>query len=352
MSLRDEILEQPAAARRQLTASTDALEAIAARLRALPPASVVVAARGTSDHAAIFAQYVLGTRNGLSVGLAAPSVQSLYGAHPDVRASLVVGISQSGASPDIVGVVESAAAQGAQTVAITNDPSSPLASAAEFVLDLAAGPELAVAATKTYTTTLLALARLSMALDTAPGFPAPTIPGAARDLDAIPAALQSALAVEPEVAALAGELASMDRCVVVGRGYEYATAREWALKLKELAQVFADPYSSADFRHGPIAVVRPGIPVLVLAPSGAAAEGQEQLLRDLRDAGVDTLVVSDVEATRALGRWGIALPPRLPEWLRPIVSIVPAQLFALHLTLARGLDPEAPRGLAKVTRTL
>ncbi len=145
---------------------------------------------------------------------------------------------------------------------------------------------------------------------------------------------------------------STERCVVLGRGFEYATAREWALKLKELAQVFADPYSAADFLHGPIALVQPGIPVLVLAPSGVAAAGQVELLRDLRTRGVDTLVVSDSADTRALGRWTIALPDGLPEWLRPIVSILPAQLFAYHLTRARGLDPDSPRSLAKVTRTL
>jgi glucosamine--fructose-6-phosphate aminotransferase (isomerizing) len=349
VSLRDEILEQPAAARRQLASSPDALAALAERLRAEPVASVVIAARGTSDHAAIYAQYLLGVRNGLSVGLATPSVVSLYGADPDVRRSLVIGISQSGASPDIVGVIASAARQGAPTLAITNDPSSPLGAAADHVIDLAAGPELAVAATKTYTTSLLAIARLSLALDPHPAS------GAQAAVAAISDAIDEALGVEASVAAIAAELAgeshAMDRCVIVGRGFEYATAREWALKLKELAQVFADPYSAADFLHGPIALVQPGIPALVVAPTGAPAEGQLELLRDLRDRGIDTVVASDDTATCALGRWSIALPPGVPEWLRPIVSIVPAQLFAYHLTLARGLDPDAPRYIAKVTRT-
>jgi glucosamine--fructose-6-phosphate aminotransferase (isomerizing) len=138
----------------------------------------------------------------------------------------------------------------------------------------------------------------------------------------------------------------------VGRGFEYATAREWALKLKELAQVFADPYSAADFRHGPIALVQPGVPVLVLAPAGAAAEGQLELLADVRARGVETVVLSDVTETLAMGRWAIPIPAAVPEWLRPVVSIVPAQLFALHMTLARGLDPDAPRGLSKVTKTI
>jgi glutamine---fructose-6-phosphate transaminase (isomerizing) len=348
VGLREEILEQPEAARRQLDASAGELGALAERLATDPVDSVVIAARGTSDHAAIYAQYLLGLRNGLSVGLATPSIVSLYGAEPRVARSLVVGISQSGASPDIVGVVAAAARQGAPTLAITNDPASPLARAADHVLELAAGPERAIAATKTYTTSLLAIARLSLALDTDGRSDAQAVAN-------IPESIAQALDVEPTVAGLAAELAkaagSMDRCVIVGRGFEYATAREWALKLKELAQVFADPYSSADFRHGPIAVVQPGIPVLVLAPTGAAAEGQLALLSDLRERGIDTVVVSDDASTRALGRWSITIPAAVAEWLRPIVSIVPAQLFAYHLTLARGLDPDEPRYLSKVTRT-
>lgn len=347
MSLHDEILEQPEALRRQLASPSDQLDALAARLRETRVESVVIAARGTSDHAAIYGQYVLGTRNRLNVGLATPSVVSLYGAEPEVGRSLVIGISQSGASPDIISVVASARRQGAPTLALTNDAASPLAGEAEFVVDLAAGPELAVAATKTYTTSLLAIARLSLAID----------PNAAEvaALKAVPDAAAEALATEAKVKRIAGELAAeaggLDRCVIVGRGFEYATAREWALKLKELGRVFADPYSSADFRHGPIALVQPGIPVLVLAPSGVPAEGQEELLRDLAAREVETVVVSDDADARALGRWSVPLPADVPEWLRPIVSIVPAQLFAYHATRARGLDPDAPRYIAKVTRT-
>jgi glucosamine--fructose-6-phosphate aminotransferase (isomerizing) len=347
VSLRDEILEQPEALRRQLGSSEPALEALADRLRRDPVESVVIAARGTSDHAAIYGQYVLGVRNRLSVGLATPSIVSLYGAEPRFGSSLVIGISQSGASPDIVGIVAAARRQGAPTLAITNDPASALAREAEFVLELSAGPELAIAATKTYTTSLLAIARLSLALD-----PDPAATAAAA---AIPDAVAAALALEPDVEAIARALAAedggFDRTVIVGRGFEYATAREWALKLKELARVFADPYSSADFRHGPIALVQPGIPVLVLAPAGEASEGQLELLQDLGARGVETVVASDDAAALALGRWSIPIPASVPEWLRPIVSIVPGQLFAYHATKARGLDPDAPRYISKVTRT-
>jgi glucosamine--fructose-6-phosphate aminotransferase (isomerizing) len=367
VSLRDEILEQPDAARRQLASSASAIEGLAERLRARPVDAVVIAARGTSDHAAIYAQYLLGTINRLAVGLATPSVVSIYGVEPRFARTLVVGISQSGASPDVVGVVAAARRQGAATLAITNEPASALGTTAAFTIDLAAGPERAVAATKTYTTSLLAIARLSLALESPAGWaegtgrpdaaePVELEPKALREaLGGLPAAIEQALRQEPPIKALAGELAAaeggLDRCVIVGRGFEYATAREWALKLKELGRVFADPYSAADFLHGPIAMVQPGIPVLVLAPAGAAASGVIDLLRALRERDVDTVVVSDVEETRAMGRWSIELPPGIPEPLRPIVSIVPAQLFAYHLTLARGLDPEQPRYLSKVTRT-
>ena len=344
MSLHDEIHEQPAAARRQLASSQDALDALAERVRRQSIGSVVIAARGTSDHAAIYGQYLLGVRNGLNVGLATPSVVSIYGAEPDVRDSLVIGISQSGASPDIVAVVEAAARQGAPTVAMTNDPSSPLAATADFVIDLAAGPELAIAATKTYTTSLLAIARLSIALR--------PDPDAVLALGGVPDAMATVLAAEPDVVETVANVGPIDRCVIVGRGFEYATAREWALKLKELAQVFADPYSSADFRHGPIALVQPGIPAFVLAPAGATAKSMEELIADIGARDVETVVVSDVPATRALGHRSISIPANVPEWLRPVVSIVPAQLFAYHLTIARDLDPEQPRYLSKVTRTV
>ena len=151
---------------------------------------------------------------------------------------------------------------------------------------------------------------------------------------------------------LAAELAEIDRAVVLGRGYEYASAREWALKLKELARVFADPYSAADFRHGPLALVEPGVPVLAMLAEGPPAPDLMELLGVLRrDLAADVLVISDSAASRDAGSRSIALPAGVPDWLRPIVSIVPAQLFAYHLTLAKGLDPEAPRNLSKVTRT-
>ncbi len=171
-------------------------------------------------------------------------------------------------------------------------------------------------------------------------------------LDALPAVMADALTGEAHVEAVAASRAVLDRCIVLGRGFEYATAREWALKLKELAQVAADPYSAADFQHGPLALVEPGYPILAVAPTGATLAGMSELLRRLRDEhGVDLLVISDDPATQAL--CGASLPtPRAPaEWLSPLVSTLPAQLFAYHLTRARGQDTEQPRWISKVTLT-
>lgn len=346
MSLLHELSEQPAVAGRLLERQFGPIGAIASALRAREIRGLMIAARGSSDHAAIYAQYLFGAFHRLPVALAAPALFSVYGRPPRLAGWLVIGISQSGASPDVVAVVASARGQGAATLAITNAPDSDLGRAAEFVVDLMAGPERAVAATKTYTAELLCIAMLAAALDPA------VSESRNAALAALPAALDEVLRVEPDVERVARDRAGMEQCVVLGRGFEYATAREWALKLKELAQLGADPYSAADFQHGPLALVEPGYPVLAVATHGATLPGMAELLGRLRrDYGVDLLVISDDEAVRALGTAAIPLAATLPEWLTPICSIVPAQLFAYHVTRAKGLDPDRPRWISKVTLT-
>jgi len=343
MGMREEILEQPAVVERLLAEQRAPMAKLAARLRRRAIDSVVIAARGTSDHAAIYAQYVLGTRHRMPVALAAPSVLSLYGTAPRFRRTLVVGISQSGASPDVVGIVEAGRAQGVPTIAITNDPGSALAAAADEVVDLGAGPERAVAATKTYTAELAAVALLSSALL-----------GQRADAAAmarLPTAMARALGAESDAEGAAAAQRSITHGVVLGRGYEYATAREWALKLQELTQVLTAPYSAADFQHGPIALTGPGLPVFAVVSGGAASADIAAVLRRVRELGADLLVVSNRRALREAGARWLAVPAGIPEWLMPIVSIVPCQLHALHLARARGLDPDAPRHLRKVTRT-
>ncbi len=344
MSLRSEILEQPDVLARLLAARTADAARIADAIRARNVRCAFLAARGSSDNAGLYAKYLWGSLNRLPVALAAPSLFGAYGTPPAVGDMLVVGISQSGESPDIVNVLKEGRRQGALTLAITNAPSSPLAAASEFVLDTSAGPELSVAATKTYTTQLLAVAMVSVALaDDAVR---------AEQLALLPGLVRGTLALEGEMERAAARRSAVGQCVVLGRGYNYATAYEWALKLKELAQVVAEPYSSADFQHGPVALVSDGFPVLAVAPSGAVLPELAELLRALVETrAVDLLAVSNDERVLALAATGVRLPGQLPEWLSPLVAIVPAQLFCYHLARARGFDTERPRGLAKVTRT-
>lgn len=342
MSMRSELGEGPDIVERLLANAGGQVGEVARAMTSRAIDLVVIAARGTSDHAAIYGQYILGARNALLVAPAAPSLVSLYGAPPRLRKALVIGISQSGRSPDVVAVVEESRRQGALTVAITNDRTSELAGTADHVIELEAGPERAVAATKTYLAEIAVLAMLSSALS--------GDPGSAAELAALPAALRQTLDQEKRIAGLAERWAVEDRAAVLARGFHYATAREWALKLKELAYVLADPYSAADFQHGPIALLEAGFPVLAVATSGPALEGMAELLGRIRDAGGRLIVLSDVAAVRDLGS-GVALPS-VPEWLSPLVAIIPAQLFAYHLARARGLDTEAPRNLSKVTLTL
>ena len=336
-----EILEQPAALARQLDRGRDDAEAVAREIRRFAPRWVMMAARGTSDNAARYAQYLLGVHNRLAVGLAAPSLFTLYDAPPRVDGALVVGISQSGQSPDIVAVVEEARSQGALTLAITNDPSSPLARAALLGLPVHAGEEHAVAATKTYTTELMALAMLSAALEG----------DAARwgELAEVPEHVGAALAQRESASLAAARCREAQRFVVLGRGFNYATAFEVALKIKETSYVLAEPYSTADFRHGPAAMLELGFPVLVVALRGKV--GDAGALLDLLEARrADVLAISNDPVL--LGRAGCALPiPDVPEWLSPLVAVVPGQWFALALALSRGADPDRPRGLSKVTHT-
>ena len=344
MSLRSEILEQPAVLGRLLHSQKERVGEIARTIQGHGVRSIFVAARGTSDNAGLYAKYLWGSMNRLPVALAAPSLFTIYRTPPDLTDQLVVGISQSGQSPDIVSVVAEGRRQGALTLAITNDASSPLAEEADMVLEIGAGTESAVAATKTYTGQLLAIAMLSAAL---------------RDddlvfetLERLPALIDETLALEGAIEGAAQRFRYMDQCVVIGRGYNYATAYEWALKLKELTYVVADPYSPADFQHGPIAIVSQGFPVLAAAPKGAVFDDALSLLTKLvKTSGAELLVVSNDPRALDLAQTPLSLPDDLPEWLSPLVAIVPAQLFCYHLTQAKGYDTEAPRQLVKVTRT-
>ena len=344
MGLREEIFEQPDVLQGWLDTQLPNVQRIAQIIRERQVEYVFLAARGTSDHAGIYAQYLWGSLNRLPVALAAPSLFTLYSGSPRLQKALVVGISQSGESPDVVSVLTEGRRQGALTLAITNAPASPLAQTAELNMDIHAGAEKAVAATKTYTAELMTVAALSAALSGEKAHLAA--------LAQVPAAVRQALTLEEQAKQIAEQHSALTRCVVLGRGYDYASAQEWALKLKELAYVFADPYSAADFLHGPIAIVERGFPVFVISPRGAAFNDLLTLLHRFRDEyQADLLVISDSDDALALAPSALKLSGDVPEWLTPLVTIIPAQLYTYHLTRAKGFDTEAPRGLRKVTLT-
>lgn len=344
MGLKAEIIEQPTVLDRLLRMQQEPAREMARAIRREGVHSIFVAARGSSDNAALYGKYLWGSINRLPVALAAPSLFTIYGTPPDLKGSLVVGVSQSGQSPDIVSVVAEGRRQGALTLAITNDPASPLAEEAAMVLDMAAGPEQAIAATKTYTTQLLSIALLSAALSGERS--------RFETLERVPELVEDTLTLDNVIERAAQRYRYMTQCVVLGRGYNYATAYEWSLKLKELAYVVAEPYSSADFQHGPVAIVSRGFPVLAVVPSGAVFDDVMALLSTLAGEYLaELLVVSNEDRALALAQTPLRLPAELPEWVSPLVAIVPAQLFCYHLTRAMGYDTETPRRLHKVTRT-
>jgi glucosamine--fructose-6-phosphate aminotransferase (isomerizing) len=296
---------------------------------------VVFTARGTSDHAALYGAYLTEIRLGIPAGLASPSAITVYGARPDLRDTLVVAVSQSGGSPDLVEVVRVAREQGALTLAVTNAPGSPLSEAAELHLDLDAGPERAVAATKTYTAELLALLLLVSAIREE------EVPG---DLPQHAAALlRDGAAVD-----LADRYRFAGQLVTTGRGYAYPTAREAALKLMETSYLAALAFSGADLLHGPVAMADADVPVLAVVGSGPGGRSMDEVLAKLGERRADLVVVGPSAPAGALH-----LPtPAVDEHLAPLLDILPLQRLALALALTRGLDPDAPRGLRKVTATL
>jgi glutamine---fructose-6-phosphate transaminase (isomerizing) len=342
-TLYQEIHQQPDSLARLIEQETAAIQQLAAAIRSRGITNVVIAARGSSDNAGRYAQYLLGAANGLPVSLTTPSLFSIYQQPPRFAPNtLVLGISQSGKSPDIVSVLAEAQRQGQLTAALTNIPNSDLAQSSDHVIDLCAGDERSIAATKTYTGELLAVALLSSLLADDKERLA--------SLHEIPARVQETLSLNSGAALIAERYRYMADCVVIGRGYNYASAFEIALKLKELTYTIAEPYSSADFLHGPLALIQHGFPAIVVAPAGALSQEMERFVRQLQQREAEILCISNDPAILAYGHRQLPLPS-LPEWLSPIAAVVPGQLFAMHLAYAKNYDPDHPRGLRKVTET-
>ena len=341
----DEIRQQPEALARTLAGDLKRIEKFRALMARRRPRMVVLAARGTSDNAAQFGRYLIEISTGIPVSLAAPSVHTLYNARVNFKEALVIGISQSGESTDVNVVLEHARKGGAVTVGITNEPKSALTALAEHVFLVRAGREKSVAATKTYTGQLMVLYLLAYALGAKIRL---------EDLQTIPDLAATALTLENEVTALAERYRFMHHAVVMGRGLNYSNVFEFALKLMETSYVVAERFSSADFLHGPIAMVEPNFPVFLFAPSGATWPSMQELLVRLRDLKAETVVITDRKnaAAAALAPRVISLPGRINEMLTPIPYIIPAQIFSAALAREKNIDPDRPRTLSKVTKNL
>ncbi len=340
----EEIHAQPRILAQLCEAEGPAVRSLARRLRRRRPPFVVLAARGSSDNAALYGRYLIESILEIPVSLAAPSVSTLYGAKLQLRNAVVIGLSQSGQSPDILQYLAASRQAGALTVAVTNHGWSPLARIADEVLLLRAGPERSIAATKTYTAQLMVLSLLVAELAGSPQL--------LKAHATLPDLVQRTLMVSDRVYDVALRCRYLDECIVTSRGYNFATARETALKLKETCYIVAEPLSSADFLHGPIAVVERGFPVIVIAPPGRALVHLGQVLKRLARQRAETVVLSSDPSILRHATVPIPMPVAVEEVLSPHLYIVPSQLLAYHLARIRGFDPDHPRGLHKVTRVL
>lgn len=338
-----EIAAQPEALARTIDAERGKMARLGRFLKERDIDLIVLVARGSSDNAALFGRYLLEITAGIPVSLSAPSVHTLYQSKLKLQHALVIGVSQSGEGEDINLVLENARKCGAHTVGITNEPSSSMAGLVDEILVMHGGRERSVAATKTFTGQMMLFYMLATELS-----------DGSRKLnyEAIPDFAARALEQKPAILELVQRYVFMENCVVVGRGLAYANAYELALKLMETCYVVAERFSSADFLHGPLAMVERHFPVILFAPPGVMLSGVKDLIRRLRELHADTLAITaDIEAAGLCSR-SVIMPKEIDEFLAPIPYIIPGQLFAALLAEAKGLDPDAPRSLSKVTRTL
>lgn len=337
-----EIAEQPSALERTIGAERGKVERLGRFLKERDVDLIVLVARGSSDNAALFGRYLLEITTGIPVSLSAPSVHTLYNAKLKLQRALVVGVSQSGEGEDINRVLERAREGGAYTVGITNEADSTMTNVVDETLLMHGGRERSVAATKTFTGQMMLFYMLAAALG----------PSAAPPYEAIPELAARALEQRQAISELVERYVFMENCVVVGRGLSYANAYELALKLMETCYVVAERFSSADFLHGPLAMVERHFPVIFFAPPGVMLDGIRELIERLNELRADTLVITGEQELAHKCTRAIILPGEIDEFLAPIPYIIPGQLFAALLADAKGLDPDAPRSLSKVTRTL
>jgi glucosamine--fructose-6-phosphate aminotransferase (isomerizing) len=339
----NEIYEQPHAVARAIEREYAGVAALVTELREREIRHVVIAARGTSDNAATYAKYLLEIAVGIPVALAAPSVYTLYDATVNLSGCLVLGISQSGQATDVVQSLSSARSTGALTACITNVSDSPITAVSDHVLLCHAGDEKAIAATKTYTTSLALIALLAGQWANHPVL----LDG----LRAVPESIRATLALDETISGAVERYRYIHECAVLARGLNQATALEAALKMTETSYLVAKPYSGADFLHGPIAMVSEGFPCFLFAPDGRTYPSMVELALKLRERAAEMIVIAHSPEILDLAVRPLRLPVAIHEMLSPLLAILPGQLWAYHLARARGKDPDKPRGLSKVTLT-
>ena len=339
----DEIFEQPKAVAHSIDTQANAIKSLVTEAKKRGVRHIFIAARGTSDNAATYAKYLFEIVLGIPTTQAAPSVSTIYEAKVDLRGSLAIGISQSGQATDVVKTLEMAKEAGALTACITNVADSPLTKTSDFSLLCSAGVEKAVAATKSYTTSLALIALIAGIWTDSPEL----LDG----LNKLPAQLTETLKLSSLIETTVERYRYMEECAVLARGLNQATALETALKMTETSYLVAKPYSGAEFQHGPIAMVSEGFPCLMFAPEGKAFSTLLELAVKLKDRKSELLVIAKSPEILTLGTKNIPIPVTIDEKISPILYILPGQMFAYHLAKSKGKDPDRPRGLTKVTLT-
>ena len=336
-----EIGEQPTVLENTINAEREKIKKLGAFLRGKAIDLIVLVARGSSDNAALFGRYLLEITGGIPVSLSAPSVYTLYNAKLKLNRAVVIGVSQSGEGVDINHVLQDVKQSGAFTIGITNEATSTMAKIADETLLIHAGREKSVAATKTYTGQMLHFYMLASVLG-----------DAKLAFEKIPDFAEQTLQLKDEVKQLVERYVFMENCVVVGRGMNYGNSYELALKLMETCYVVAERFSSADFFHGPLAIIERRFPVILFAPKGATKQSSVDLLKRLQELHADSFSITNDKDIAKLSTKSLLLPKNIDEILSPIPFIIPAQLFAALLSEAKGINPDAPRSLSKVTQTL
>jgi len=339
----NEINEQPKVLKKCMEKNKDTVKKLAEEIRARNIQWIYIAARGTSDHAGIYGKYIIESELGIPVAPAAPSVFTLYQKSVNFKNGMVIGISQSGKAADVLEVLKSANGQGALTVSITNFPDSPMASEAKFHLDLSAGLEKSVAATKTFSSQMFVLAMLVAELSGNDELK--------KELTLVPENISHILSTADAIKNKVERYRFMNECFVLSRGANYAIAMESALKIQETTYTRAKAFATSDFQHGPIAMVDKNIPVIIYAPDGPALKDTEAMIDKLAELGIELIVVSNKNSILEKGTCSFSIPYTANDIISPFYNAVIAQLFACNLSLAKGLNPDSPRMLNKVTIT-